>query len=115
MTRAMSVAVDARGHPEVDVDEEGNATVVDGSSATGETDTLSRANTYFDMGMAAMEDAQDESAQQQAADLFAQAVELYDEYSRRLTLVRRGRSRDLRVLRRATTMPPSSDWKTGGA
>ena len=68
------------GHPEVDVDEEGNATVVDGSSATGETDTLSRANTYFDMGMAAMEDAQDESAQQQAADLFAQAVELYDEY-----------------------------------
>ncbi|WP_443813862.1 tetratricopeptide repeat protein [Collinsella sp.] len=68
------------GHPEVDVDEKGNATVVDGSSATGEPDTLSRANTYFDMGMAAMEDAQDEAAQQQAADLFAQAVELYDEY-----------------------------------
>lgn len=68
------------GHPEVDVDEEGNATVVDGSSAIGETDALSRANNYFDMGMAAMEDAQDEAERQQAVDLFARAVELYDEY-----------------------------------
>ena len=86
------------GHPDIDVDEDGTASVAEGTDAdkadddaaatagtdvddaAGEDDPLTRANNFFDMGMAAMESAQDEESQQQAAGLFAQAVEYYDEY-----------------------------------
>lgn len=86
------------GHPDIEVDEDGNASVAGGTDAdkadgdaaatvgtdaddvASEDDPLARANNFFDMGMAAMESAQDEESQQQAAGLFAQAVEYYDEY-----------------------------------
>lgn len=71
------------GHPDIDVDEDGTASVAagtDADDAASEDDPLTRANNFFDMGMAAMESAQDEESQQQAAGLFAQAVEYYDEY-----------------------------------
>ena len=86
------------GHPDIDVDEDGTASVAEGTDAdkadddaaatagtdvddaAGEDDPLTRANNFFDMGMAAMESAQDEESQQQATGLFAQAVEYYDEY-----------------------------------
>lgn len=86
------------GHPDIDVDEDGTASVAEGTDAdkadgdaaatagtdaddaASEDDPLTRANNFFDMGMAAMESAQDEESQQQAAGLFAQAVEYYDEY-----------------------------------
>lgn len=70
------------GHPEVDVDEEGNATVSEGGSdeSSTEDEVLARANNLFDMGMAALESAEDDEARQRAAELFAQAVESYDEY-----------------------------------
>ena len=86
------------GHPDIDVDEDGTASVAEGTDAdkadgdaaatagtdaddaASEDDPLTRANNFFDMGMAAMESAQDEESQQQATGLFAQAVEYYDEY-----------------------------------
>lgn len=71
------------GHPDIDVDEDGTASVAagtDADDAASEDDPLTRANNFFDMGMAAMESAQDEESKQQAAGLFAQAVEYYDEY-----------------------------------
>ncbi|WP_419053821.1 tetratricopeptide repeat protein [Collinsella stercoris] len=71
------------GHPDIDVDEDGTASVAAGTDvddAAGEDDPLTRANNFFDMGMAAMESAQDEESKRQAAGLFAQAVEYYDEY-----------------------------------
>ena len=71
------------GHPDIDVDEDGTASVAagtDADDAASEDDPLTRANNFFDMGMAAMESAQDEESQQQATGLFAQAVEYYDEY-----------------------------------
>lgn len=70
------------GHPEVDVDEEGNATLAEGGSdgPSTEGDVLARANSLFDTGMAALESAEDDEARQRAAGLFAQAVESYDEY-----------------------------------
>lgn len=86
------------GHPDIDVDEDGTASVAEGTDAdkadddaaatagtdvddaAGEDDPLTRANNFFDMGMAAMESAQDEESKRQAAGLFAQAVEYYDEY-----------------------------------
>lgn len=73
----------SEGHPDIDVDEDGTASVAGGAdadAAADEEDALTRANNFFDMGMAAMESAQDEESQQQAAGLFAQAVEYYDEY-----------------------------------
>ncbi len=70
------------GHPDLDVDDEGNATVADGAdpSAPAADDALTRANNFFDMGMAAMEAAQDDAARQQAAGLFSQAISSYDEH-----------------------------------
>ncbi len=70
------------GHPDVTVDEEGNATVSeDGSDSSSDaSDPLTLANNYFDMGMAAMQSATDEESQAKAADLFNQAVAYYDEY-----------------------------------
>ena len=70
------------GHPDLDVDDEGNATVADGAdpSAPAADDALTRANNFFDMGMAAMEAAQDDAARQQAAGLFSQAISCYDEH-----------------------------------
>ena len=69
------------GHPDVTVDEDGNATVSeDGSSSSDASDPLTLANNYFDMGMAAMQSATDEESQAKAADLFNQAVAYYDEY-----------------------------------
>lgn len=70
------------GHPDLDVDDEGNATVADGAdpSALAADDALTRANNFFDMGMAAMEAAQDDAARQQAAGLFSQAISYYDEH-----------------------------------
>ena len=71
------------GHSDIDVDEDGTASVAEGTDAddaASEDDPLTRANNFFDMGMAAMESAQDEESQQQATGLFAQAVEYYDEY-----------------------------------
>lgn len=75
------------GHPEVSVDGEGNATVegeggaaADGADVPAEDDPLTRANSYFDMGMAALNAAKDEESQAKAVDLFNQAVVFYDEY-----------------------------------
>lgn len=70
------------GHPDLDVDDEGNATVADSAdpSAPAADDALTRANNFFDMGMAAMEAAQDDAARQQAAGLFSQAISYYDEH-----------------------------------
>lgn len=69
------------GHPDVTVDEDGNATVSeDGSSSSDASDPLTLANNYFDMGMAAMQSATDEESQAKAAELFNQAVAYYDEY-----------------------------------
>ena len=70
------------GHPDVTVDEDGNATVSeDGSDSSSDaSDPLTLANNYFDMGMAAMQSATDEGSQAKAADLFNQAVAYYDEY-----------------------------------
>lgn len=70
------------GHPDLDVDDEGNATVADSAdpSAPAADDALTRANNFFDMGMAAMEAAQDDAARQQAAGLFSQAISCYDEH-----------------------------------
>ena len=70
------------GHPDLDVDDEGNATVADSAdpSVPAADDALTRANNFFDMGMAAMEAAQDDAARQQAAGLFSQAISCYDEH-----------------------------------
>lgn len=81
------------GHPDVTVDGEGNASVAadvptsDGASAPAPEDPaaliddpLARANSYFDMGMAALNAAQDEQARAKAVDLLNQAIVFYDEH-----------------------------------
>lgn len=69
------------GHPNVTVDEDGTASVDEGSGGSvTASDPLTLANNYFDMGMSAMQSARDEKAQAQAAELFRQAIAHYDEY-----------------------------------
>lgn len=67
------------GHPQVEVDEEGNATVSEDGTGTT-SDPLTLANNFFDMGMSAMASADDEESQAQARDLFTQAIAHYDTY-----------------------------------
>lgn len=67
------------GHPQVEVDEDGNAVVSEGGTTTT-SDPLTLANNYFDMGMSAMASATDAEGQSQAAELFTQAIAHYDEY-----------------------------------
>ena len=67
------------GHPDVELDEEGNAKVADGS-APASNDPLTLANNFFDMGMSAMNGAKSEEDQQKAQDVFKQAIVHYDEY-----------------------------------
>lgn len=67
------------GHPDVELDEEGNAKVADGSAPVS-NDSLTLANNFFDMGMSAMNGAKSEEDQQKAQDVFKQAIVHYDEY-----------------------------------
>lgn len=68
------------GHPDVELDEEGNAKVADDSAAPVSNDPLTLANNYFDMGMSAMNGAKSEEDQLKAQDVFKQAIAHYDEY-----------------------------------
>ncbi len=94
------------GHPDIELDEEGNAKVVDGSAAPVSNDPLTLANNFFDMGakvvdgsaapvsndpltlannffdmgMSAMNGAKSEEDQLPARDVFKQAIVHYDEY-----------------------------------
>lgn len=73
------------GHPEVELDEDGTATIAGDAaeSDAGDTvtdDPLTLANNYFDMGMSAMNSAQTAEDQQKAQDVFKQAIAHYDEY-----------------------------------
>ena len=68
------------GHPDIELDEEGNAKVVDGSAAPVSNDPLTLANNFFDMGMSAMNGAKSEEDQLKARDVFKQAIVHYDEY-----------------------------------
>lgn len=70
------------GHPEVELDEDGNATIA-GDAADSDAvtdDPLTLANNFFDMGMSAMNSAQTAEDQQKAQDVFKQAIAYYDEY-----------------------------------
>ena len=118
------------GHPDIDVDEDGTASVAEGTDAdkadgdaaatagtdaddaASEDDPLTRANNFFDMGMAAMESAQDEESQQQATGLFAQAVEYYDEYLATASSSSAEVDRAICVCStRATMRAPSPTWR----
>lgn len=86
------------GHPDLDIAEDGTATLADGSDSSGATATdadaadaadadettedanLVAANTYFDQGMSALMGAEDEDDAQAAAMLFNTAVGYYDTY-----------------------------------
>ncbi|MFR3451775.1 MAG: hypothetical protein ACLTSX_09655 [Collinsella sp.] len=68
------------GHPDIELDEEGNAKVVDGSAAPVSNDPLTLANNFFDMGMSAMNGAKSEEDQLKARDVFKRAIVHYDEY-----------------------------------
>lgn len=68
------------GHPDIELDDEGNAKVVDGSAAPVSNDPLTLANNFFDMGMSAMNGAKSEEDQLKARDVFKQAIVHYDEY-----------------------------------
>ena len=76
------------GHPDIELDEEGNAKVVDGSAAPVSNDPLTLANNFFDMGMSAMNGAKSEEDQLKARDVFRQAIVHYDEYLRTTPLRR---------------------------
>ncbi len=67
------------GHPDIELDEEGNAKVVDGTAPVS-NDPLTLANNFFDMGMSAMNGAKSEEDRQKARDVLAQAITHYDEY-----------------------------------
>lgn len=67
------------GHPEVELDEDGNAKVSDGATSVSD-DPLTLANNFFDMGMSAMNGAQTDEDRQKAQDVFKQAIVHYDEY-----------------------------------
>ena len=62
------------GHPDIELDDEGNAKVVDGSAAPVSNDPLTLANNFFDMGMSAMNGAKSEEDQLKARDVFKQAI-----------------------------------------
>lgn len=73
------------GHPDVELDEEGNATIAgdDSDVDAGDSvtdDPLTLANNFFDMGMSAMNSVQSEEDRQKAQDVFKQAIAHYDEY-----------------------------------
>ena len=66
-------------HPDIELDEEGNARVADGSAPVP-NDPLTLANNFFDMGMSAMNGAKSEEDKQKARDVFRQVIVHYDEY-----------------------------------